>query len=335
MKWTRVFSITSILMLLFLQIGCGGDDSPADPPSEDCSISVTGPLAGALYQVGEHVNINWDETGDASEVVIQLLKGEHVAGTIGTVNNDGYQGWSASTMGAASGGEFAIRVSAQGETGCSDDSAPFSIIDTEGCELAFTMADTAFLDAGMSYDITWQSSNTTGQVEIRLMWFDRLVGYVASDTEDDGHFSWTVDSFHDGSEDDYYFLISDPDVDGCTATSSTFRINDPDICEIWVQNPQPGVVWANGETRDISFTALDENTTHLNISLYQFQGHQLVAIIASMVPVQETGQEQTYSWLVDASAGSDQSTDYRIKITDANDQNCEAWSEDFTIPQEP
>lgn len=322
--------LSLLTFFIFLQIGCGGSDDPATPPPEDCSIDVTGPVPGAEYLEGDHVNINWAETGDASQAVIQLLKGEHVVETIGTVDNDGYQGWAASTMGAASGSDFAIRVTAAGETGCSDDSGRFSIINTVGCGMSFTVGDTARLDEGQDYDITWESNNTSGWVDIQLMRQDQPIGIVASNIQDDGHFLWTVDSFHQGTYEYYFLKINDRTVDGCDDETTTFGIIDHNICEMWVHNPQPHVVWEYGETKEISFTALDENTTHVNLRLYE--GNQFVNTVAIMVPVEATGVEQFVSWVVDDTGSDTPAITYRIKVIDGNDPYCVAWSADFTIP---
>ena len=335
MKNFLILPVLLVLPVFFLfQSGCGGDDDPGDPQPEECSLTVTAPIAGSSYLSGERVGITWNKQGTAAQVVIELLKeGDQVA-VIDTVANDRYQRWTADTMGAVSGDDFALRLTALGEAGCTDTSDEFTILDVSGCNLAFTMADTAFLDAGMQYEVTWDSEHTAGSVDLELMRGDlpddEPVGFIASNIPDSGSYLWTVDSLHQGTYDYYYLRITARDVADCSAESNTFRINDDDICEIWINEPQPGVHWISGETRNIVFTAPDPATTHVNINLYE--GVQFVNNIAANVAT--TGAQQSVSWVVNTTGSASPGTTYRIKISDAVDQYCVGWSEHFTITED-
>lgn len=320
--------------LILVQAGCGGDDGPGNPPPESCAITVTGPAGGADYQSGELVRIRWDKQGTASQVLIELLKGGELVDAIGTFANDEYQSWDASTMGAGSGDNFQIRVTAVGESGCTDTGDEFTIINTEGCGFAIATPDTNWLDAGDSYEITWDSQNTTGFVDIELLRGDlpsnEPVGYIVSGTANDGLYEWTVDSLNEGTYAFFYLRISDSNLETCSDATGQFGIVDEDICEIWINQPQPSVVWTVGETRTITFTAPDPNSTAVNINLYE--GVQFVNNIASMVPA--TGLEQSIQWVVDTTGSESPGTTYRIKISDGTDIYCVGWSEDFIILEE-
>jgi predicted small lipoprotein YifL len=339
MKKTIVFAIPTILAMVFLVLaGCGGDDGPSNPPSETCAITVTGPAAGAEYLSGEDVSITWTERGDAAQVVIDLLKAGEQVGTISTTANDGYKGWEATTMGALSGPDFAIRVAAVGEEDCSGTSAQFQILNIADCSFGFTIdfdpdddPETPFeLLEGQEFEITWDSENTTGFVDIALMRQDGVVGYVGSGLQDTGSYVWTVDSFHQGTYPFYYFRISDRTVEGCQTESDMFPIIDENVCEIWIDTPQAGTVWERGASVNIAFTAPYLDTSAVNINLYQ--GSVFVNNIANSVEV--THDLQQVPWTVDTTGSSSPSTEYRIKISDAQDQYCVAWSESFTIPGE-
>jgi hypothetical protein len=332
MKKLSYLSVVLLAAFLLIQAGCGGDDGPNDPQDQDCSITVTGPAGGAEYQSGELVRIRWDKQGSASEVSIDLLKGGDLVANIGTFNNDEYQSWDASTMGAVSGDDFQIRVTAVGESGCGDTGDEFTIINTEGCEFSLDSPDTNWLDAGDSFEITWDSNSTTGFVDIELLRGDlpsnEPVGYIVSNTADDGSYEWTVDSLNEGTYAFFYLRISDHGIPSCNAVTEEFGIVDEDICEIWVNAPQPGTTWTVGDTGTITFTAPDMETERVNISLYE--GVNYVNTIQANLEV--TGVEQSIQWVVDTTGTQSPSTSYRIKISDARPNSyCEGWSEVITI----
>lgn len=340
----KLIAIPVILLLaagFLAQIGCNGGDDPSTPTPAGCSINVTAPLANAAYQSGDEVKIRWEKTGDADSVAIDLLQGGTFVANIDSTLNDGYKSWSASTLGAVSSSDFSVRVTALGETGCGDTSADFSILNTAGCALSFTInfdpdanpVTPLVLNAGQDFEITWDSENTAGSVEILLMRGDlpddEPVGYLTTNTPDDGSFMWSVDSLHQGTYSFYYLRINALAVNGCTVDSPFFTMVDEDVCEIWVTQPQPGAVWAAGQTHTVSFTAVDPATTHVNINLYQ--GLQYALTIANNVPVTAASQSQDVTWLVDLTGYTPQGSTYRVKVSDAHDPYCVGWSSNFTI----
>lgn len=342
----KLIAVPVILLLAVVtlaQLGCNGGDDPGTPTPEDCSIAVTTPLAESSYRTGDEVKIRWDRTGSATMVVIDLLQGGSFVANIDTTANDGYKSWNATTLGAVSATDFTIRVTALGEEACGDTGSEFSILNTAGCAISFTIdfdpdenpQTPLSFDAGQAFEITWDSESTAGNVEILLQRGDQPddepVGYLATNTPDDGSFTWTVDSLHQGTYGYYYLRINALGVDGCGAESGTFTIVDEDVCEIWVTEPQPGAVWAPGQTRTISFTAMDPATTAVNINLYQ--GLQYAVTIASNVPVAASNQSQDQNWLVDLTGYTPQGSTYRIKVSDAHDPYCVGWGSSFTITQ--
>lgn len=333
-----------ILVSFLVQAGCTDSDGPGDspPPPENCSITITAPAAGASYQVGDPVIIRWTETGTAAQVRIDLLKGGSLVNSIGIFGNDGHRIWDTSNLGVSSGSDFSIRVTAVGEVGCSATSREFTIINTAGCNFNFTNdfdpdhdPDTPLqLIAPQEFEITWESTNTAGLVDIELLRMDlgpeAPVAYIVSGTPDDGSYLWPVDSFHRGTYEYYRFRISDAQVSGCSALSDRFGIIDDDICVISVTNPESSVVWTAGQTRTITFTAQDSGTTHVNIRLYL--GAVFVNDIAVQLAVPAPGQEQDVSWLVDTTGSQvPNSSSYKIRVLDAYDEFCSGWSSDFTI----
>ena len=98
--------LSSVSLLLFVGLalgflfGCGGDDDPVDPGNGDeCSLTLTAPVAASYYLTDDQCNIRWDAEGSAAEVSIELLKNGGLVGDIAdTTANDGYYFWSADAM---------------------------------------------------------------------------------------------------------------------------------------------------------------------------------------------------------------------------------------------
>ena len=334
MKKVLGLLVTAIVLVpVLIMAGCGGDDDPGTPQGgEGCSLTVTAPLGGSEYLSGEDLRIRWEQEGGAT-VRIELLKGGNVVSSIASVVGREQYGWNAATLGAESGDDFSIRLTAVGEDGCGDTSDEFTIINTGDCEFNFTMETDQTFNEGDEYLLTWDSESTTGLVDIELWRMDDgdfAVGLIAADLSNSGQFLWTVDSLNEGTYNLYYFKIRDTRVTGCEAASGTFQMVDENVCEIEVTEPQPGAEWFVGDTRQIRYTALDEETTHVNISLYQ--GLVYCNTIAQNVAV--THGMDALDWVVDNTGAPVPLHTYRIRVSDVDDPYCVGWSADFNISSE-
>jgi hypothetical protein len=328
-KLLSLVALALVVWPVLTLVGCGGDDDPGTPPTTGCSLEVTHPPAGDDILTGQDLRIRWEQEGNAA-VQIDLLKGGAFVATIATVQSRDNFLWRTTTYGQGSGDDFAIRLSAVGEDDCGDTGGEFEITDTMNCNFAFTFPDTAYLDEGQEFLVTWDSESTTGMVDIELCRQDDPefpVGLVAGNLEDTGEYLWTVDSLHQGTYGFYFLKITDDQVSSCTASSDYFQINDENICEITVNEPQPLAVWAEGETRTVAFSAYDDATEMVNISLYQ----GLVYVNTIAVQVAVTHNVDSLEWVVDTTGSAAPGHPYRIKVTDAMDSNCVGWSADFTI----
>ncbi len=312
--------------------GCGGDDDPVIPPEGQCSISVSSPSAGSQFRPGdpdhESVSIRWAKTGSATTVTIELLKGGAVVGAIdsGTAN-DGFYSWTARNLGAANGTDFSIRITAVGTQGCQDSSGLFSLTNTVGCSVVFTNEFPDEIEAGEILDLTWDSEFTTEKVDIQLMKgeFSEVVGFIAEGLDDDGSYEWNVDSLHSGTSSAYYLRIWDSTLEmSCFSDSTTFRIIDPDICTIRVDNPGSGAVYNVGDQINITLVASPEVET-ANLKLYM--GNERLGEI-------KMGLDMTnphFLWTV-TNFGNTEATDrYNVRVFNADDQYCKGQSRNFTI----
>lgn len=328
----KIMAALSVTLLIILSLGlwgCGSDD-PADPPTANCSISVTTPVAGDSYMPGdadhETIRIRWTHSGDGDFVKIELLKANAVVGVIHPSVSAaiGYYSWTASNLGEANGADFSIRVSTLGEEDCSDTSAMFTMTSIVGCTMDFSNDFPDSVVAGDIFHLTWDSHHTSGQVDIQLRKQDQLLAYIATRTEDDGSFDWEVDSFHNGTYDYYFLRIQDSDVDACYADSVTFKMVDDDICSIVVSGPHSGAVWDAGTEQTIMLTATAEVNT---VDLRLFTGNIYVGMIGTDISMDDF----PYSWTVNDFGNTQGPNSYRVVATNSDDAYCTGRSGAFTI----
>jgi hypothetical protein len=320
----RIHAAILLLGLSLATIGCSGDDPAATTPDEPCSVTVSTPLAGALFTSGEVVNIRWRAEGGADRVRVGLMRGGAEVGALAeATDNDGYMPWFADGSMGGSGDDYVVEVTALGEGGCSGRSEPFTIHDTEGCAYVFSEFETP-LNAGETTLLTWETTNGTGAVDIGLYRWTGLIGDVAVNLPDVGSYAWTVDSFNHGTDDHFWFEIRDHDLPGCVGVSRHVDIIDEDVCSVFVASPADGVVWSNGETRDIVFDQ-DNGGGRVNIILQAgqtFLGYIATDYDMSLGP---------YAWVVEDFDFDGPDDMYRVEVVDTVDEYCRAESRIFTI----
>ena len=327
------FGVLPLLALTIgFGVGCGGDDGGGPEPEPECAISAVNTGLEDSWQTGEEVNIRWTHNGVPGTVDIALLKGGAPVSTIATATgNDGFFSWTqASTGGQANGSDFGIRVTGTGVAACSSEVNDLTIIDVSGCDITFTGV-LGLVTAGESFDITWTGFHTSGTVDIEL-WtssfgdeLDQQVGTVVSGAADNGTYTWTVDSFNNGSYGFYRYVIRDPDVADCEAVSGQFAMIDEVNCAIGVLGPATQATWDNGDQMLITFTATNSSGV-VNLRLYA--GNEWVpgGLIADNVTM-----AVGFTWTVTDFGFTTSNTNYKIKAIDAADGYCTGDSDRFTI----
>ncbi len=323
--------VVLLLLLIASLVGCGGDDDPADPPVDNCSVEVSSPPAGSSFQPGnpdlQTVNIRWTDTGDPETVTIELRKAGNLVGPIAIgVANSGYHRWTASNMGAANGSDYNLRVIADGEVGCFGDSDEFTLTNTVGCSFEFTneFDPERDYDAGDTMPLEWTSANNTGYVDIELRHLTDSLGLIAEGIDDSGSFSWTMDSLHNGSSSVYYLRIVDTVLDDCYTDSPTFSLIDTEVCFIDVVHPSSVTELDVGDTLEINLSHSPDVTT---VDMRLYLGNQFLGTIATDHDV--TGPN--FQWTVNDFDNVGSPTMYKIRVINSEDQYCMGQSETFTI----
>lgn len=342
MRKTSCLWLTGIMILLATaHLGCNGDDDPAEP--DPCSLTVTSPEPGASFMTEpqEPVNIRWTETGSATAVRIELLQGGVSVGEIAAMaDNDGYHPWTAAVLGGTGGDDFSIRITALGQTGCTAVSGLFTILNTAACDLDYVTEIPGQLppvQGGDTMDITWDGSNTTGQVAIELRHGhlnEVLVGVVSAATADDGSYSWTVDSFNDSahravSDPSVYWLkIFDTDVTTCLAESPDFTLTDDTVYSFNVFLAPSGPNLTAGQVVTVNFLPVgNAGTATVKIALYA--GSILVpgGTIATDLAV----AAQSYQWTVDDYDFVGGGSNFNVRVFATQDGYIWGQSTNFSI----
>ena len=174
---------------------------------------------------------------------------------------------------------------------------------------------------GDSADITWTSSGTISDVKIDLYKGGTFNQTIVSSTANDGSYTWPeVDtSLADGS--DYKIKIIDASDSSIYKESDEFTISEKSIA---VTEPTSSTVWYKGDSAEITWTS---NGTISDVKIDLYKGGTFNQTIVS-----STTNDGSYSWAeVDASLAD--STDYKIRITDASDSSIYNDSDEFTISE--
>ena len=328
-KSTLILALLPILVLTLLQTGCSDDEDPVEVPPE-CKITMDSPgaVGGEEWCTGQDINIRWSKTtGD--NVMIELYKGPDLAGTISpSTPNDGFFPWlDCTTFGQGSSPDYSIKVTHLGDAACSDVTGTFAMTDVSSCDISFPAHAIGELTAGIHYNITWTSTNTTGFVNLEL-WYEpfaalgELVGIIGENIANTDSYLWTVDSFHWGTSDGYRFKIRDADdcAASCNDVSLPFKIIDEDNCSIEVMGISDGSVFDPGQTVPLTF-GLENSSGVVKLELYS----AAVPVTPGVITPRFDTQNGTavFNWTVTDFAHNGPAFDrYNIVATDVYDEYC-------------
>ena len=174
------------------------------------------------------------------------------------------------------------------------------------CDLTLTSPSAGdHLCEGEAVTITWSSSGCCGDsISIELFQDGALCATLASQTADDGSFTWTAASCG-GSTTGYSLRITNLTTNAQDETSGTFDINPE--CSLGVDYPNGGESLCENGTATITWNAA--SCCGDNVSIQLFLDGELCETIAS-----STDNDGTHDWTV-ATCG-DAQDGYAIRITD-------------------
>ena len=335
------FSVLLVLLgLLVVQVGCSKDEDPVTPPPA-CSITMTTPRANDSFFTDDEINIRWDRA-TSENVNISLFKGGNFVAIIKADHTNtgtgGFYPWlKPETFGGDSGEDYSIKVTSLKNPDCSDQTDNFEIIDVSSCFLKFPWKlDIPDQIAGNIFEITWESAHTSGFVDLEL-WRDPFmeapfkVEDRALNLANTGSFSWTVDSYHLGTNTGFFFKITDVSAHRCFDSSVRFTIIDTDICTIGVGGISGGRVYTQGEVISILF-ALELSSGIVDLELYS--GNDRVDNWSIVKNFDTDNGTLPYNWTVSDMGHTGPSfSAFNIRVIDSNDDNCKGKSDNFEIAQ--
>lgn len=285
-----------------------------------CQVTVTNPTSSCDWPVDSSVTIGWNTTAAGSSVGIYLYKGGSPLCDIDTLtDNDGSYTWTVTDCGSGAGSDYAIKVIDADDAGCSDLSEQFSI--SIPCSILAEQPTTGTdWPVGASRTIQWSSSGAAVQVKLELYQDAVRLCDIDTLTANDGSYNWTVDDCSGGTGGNYRVKITDDADTTCYDFSDDFTITVP--CALEITNPKADYIWYIDSTKSITWKTSDGGPS---VMLELYKGTELLCDIDTL-----TDNDETYDWLV-TDCGSGYATDYRIKIVDAADTTCYAYSYNFTI----
>ncbi len=307
-----------------------GDESDSDFAIEEagvpCVVTVTSPDGGETWTENTTQIITWSSTGDCGpNVKLELLRNGTVCETIAaSVANDGEYSWMAQQCDGAT-DLYRVRVT-DPTTGASDESdSDFMIEDAVSpCVVTLTSPNggESWVE-GALHSITWGSTGDCGSnARLELLRNGTVCAVIAAATPNDGAFAWTVTQCSDET-DGYRIRVSDPTSGANDQSDGDFTIEEAVTpCAIAVTSPNGGEAWTEGTIHEITWNSTGDCGTDVKIEL--LRNGTVCSTIAATTP-----DDGSYSWTV--AQCDDETTGYRIRVTDptsgANDQS----NTDFTI----
>jgi len=213
------------------------------------SITVTSPNGGENWQKGTTHNITWSSSGVSGNVIIKLLKGGTMLGSVAwNIPNTGTYSWTINDIGGtpiATGSDYRVLVRSFDDHSIEDQSnSNFTIspISSGGSITVTNPNGGEEWYIGSAHNITWSSSGVSGNVIIKLLKGGTMLGSIAYNIPNSGSYSWTINDvggtpIAQGS--DYKVLVRSFDDHSIEDRSNAnFTISSaPTGCTINVTNP--------------------------------------------------------------------------------------------------
>jgi len=162
------------------------------------SITVISPNGGESWDIDSTKTIKWDSTGVSGNVIIKLLKGADMLGSIAwNISNTGSYNWTINNISGTliqPGSDYKVLVRSFDDHSIEDQSnSNFSI--TSNIPGSITVKSPnggESWNRGTTHNITWDSNGVSGNVIIKLKSGNVLLGSIAWNIPNTGSYSWRI-----------------------------------------------------------------------------------------------------------------------------------------------
>ena len=181
---------------------------------ENLSITVTSPNGGESWEIGTTHDITWNSSHSGLNVKIELYQGGSAYQTLSSSQtNDGSYSWSIPST-YNEGSDYKVRISYVSDENENDESdGNFTLAAPPSITVTSPNGGEEW-ELGSSQNITWTSTNVTGNIKIMLYASGNLYQTISSSESNDGNYSWSIPSTY--NEGNNYQVrissVSDPTV---------------------------------------------------------------------------------------------------------------------------
>jgi hypothetical protein len=294
---------------------------PADDfTAENVEIELTSPNGGEAWELGTTQSITWTTSHSSENVAITLYK-----------NSASYQVLSAATASTGSyswtipdsydaGSDYKVRISSVSDATVSDDSdSNFTLTSASQPTITVTSPNGGEdWELGSAHNITWSSSDVSGNVRIDLFkWSDlnnllTFIETLSSDESNDGSYNWTISSELDAGTDYLVHIRSLNSIGIYDYTDAYFTLSTtPTTPTITVTSPNGGEDWELGSAQDITWSSVNVSG---NVKIELYKAGSVEETLSS-----DESNDGSYSWTI--SSELDAGSDYKIKISSLDNLN--------------
>ncbi|MCK4413467.1 MAG: hypothetical protein KAY32_07990 [Candidatus Eisenbacteria sp.] len=291
-----------------------------------CELTVTSPIEGDEYAVGETVEITWTSNSEAccgEEVKIELYQdGAFCNELAAATENDGAFEWPAAQCDGSEG--YTVKITDL-QSGAEGESGIFRIIDS--CTVRVLWPNTGErLCVEQEYELRWDASGACGdQVMLELTRFDQPCIEISGSTPNDGSFLWTAEMcapfFWENIEPEeattgYRLRVTDLTTGAVDNSDLSFKI-DP-ACQLIIIDPNGGEVYTVGETIELTWWKTFSSCCGDFVRVELWRDGALCRVLAASTP-----NDLSFEWIAEQCDG--ESEGYQVHISDP-----ESGSEDFS-----
>jgi hypothetical protein len=284
------------------------------------AITITSPNGGESLFIGSTHNITWNSTGNINNVKIEysIENGIYWDEVIASTPNDGIYEWTIPNV-PNNPDDCLIRITDIDSDIFDISDAVFSIILSSTITITYPNGGEVF-EAGSSYEITWESTGTVGNVKIEYSsdsgnsWLN-----IVNIKPNDGSFSWTVP---DDPSENCLVRIKEADEDGnaIDVSDAEFSIVLPSYPTITVNTPNGGEHLIVDSIYEITWTSTGE-VGNVKIEYSTNSGTSWTEIVDSM------SNDGSYDWTVP----DNPSDNCLIRVSEIDDDPSDVSDGEFSI----